>query len=170
MKIELKKWTEENKKDLIRVCNSVDRKYLSGRLPYPYTVESANWWYANVVSGDGKNGIFRAISVDGEIVGSISIEKKTDIYIKDSEIGYMLMPEYQGRGIMTEAVSGICEIGFRELDIERITGYVFATNTASQKVLLKNGFELEGLMKRAVYKDGNISDLHIYGKCRAGKF
>lgn len=166
MKVELKKWTEENKKDLIRICNSVDREYLSGRLPYPYTEESADWWYENVVSGDGKSGVFRAISVDGDIVGSISIEPKDDIFIKDTEIGYMLSTEYHGRGIMTEATRQICEIAFAELDIERITGNVFAPNIASQKVLLKNGFELEGVMKRAVYKNGETYDLYIFGKCK----
>lgn len=166
MKIELKKWKEENKNDLIRICNSVDRKYLSGRLPYPYTEESADWWYANVVSGDGKNGIFRAISVDGIIVGSISVEMKSDVYAKDAEIGYMLLSEYYGKGITTEASLRICDIAFAELDIERLTGYVCSPNIASQKVLLKSGFELEGLMKRAVCKDGNMYDLYIYGKCK----
>ena len=85
---------------------------------------------------------------------------------KDAEIGYMLMTEYHGKGIMTEATLRICETAFTELDIERITGYVCAPNIASQKVLLKSGFELEGVMKNAVYKDGNICDLHIYGKCK----
>ncbi len=166
MKIELIKWTEENKKDLIKICNSVDRKYLSGRLPYPYTEDCADWWYVNVVSGDEKNGIFRAISMDGIIIGSISIEPKYDIYIKDTEIGYMILTEYHGKGIASEAVRQICEIAFAKLDIERITGYVCSPNIASQKVLLKNGFQLEGLMKKAIYKNKNIYDLHIYGKCR----
>lgn len=167
MKIELKQWSEDNKKDLIKICNSVDRKYLSGRLPYPYTEESANWWYENVASGDGKNGIFRAIAVDGEIVGSISVEPKGDIYIKDTEIGYMLLSEYHGKGIMTEATKQICELAFAQLDIERITGNVCSPNIASQRVLINNGFELEGIMKKAVYKNGNITDLHIYGKCKS---
>ncbi len=35
--IELQKWTESNKSDLTRICNAVDRRYLSNRLPYPYT-------------------------------------------------------------------------------------------------------------------------------------
>ncbi len=166
MKIELVKWTEDIKSDLIRICNSIDRTYLSGRLPYPYTEASADWWYENVVIQDGDKGIFRAIVVDGFVVGSISIEPKTDVYMKDTEIGYMLLAEYYDKGIMTEAARQICELAFAELDIERITGCVYAPNIASQKVLLKNDFELEGVLKRAVYKDDKIYDLHIYGKCK----
>ncbi len=37
MKVELKKITQENKADFVALCNSVDRKYLSDRLPHPYT-------------------------------------------------------------------------------------------------------------------------------------
>ena len=44
MKIELKKWSIEDKESLIRICNTIDRNYLSDRLPNPYTNESAEWW------------------------------------------------------------------------------------------------------------------------------
>ena len=39
MKIELKKWSIEDKESLIRICNTIDRNYLSDRLPNPYTKE-----------------------------------------------------------------------------------------------------------------------------------
>ena len=58
------------------------------------------------------------------------------------DLGYGLRKEFWHRGIMTEAVSWICELAFSELDICRITGLVFAENTASARVLEKNGFAL----------------------------
>ncbi len=70
----------------------------------------------------------------------------------------------KGRGVMTEAVAQICELVFEQLDIVHITGNVCAPNVASQRVLLKNGFLLEGIMKQAVYKDAQLRNLHIYGK------
>ena len=33
---------------------------------------------------DGKDGIFRAIVVDGKVVGNISVEQKSDVRCKDS--------------------------------------------------------------------------------------
>ena len=60
----------------------------------------------------------------------------------------------------------ICTIAFNELDIIRITGLVYKPNKASQRVLEKNDFTLEGVMKNAVYKDGNIYDMCIFGKVR----
>ena len=65
MKIELKIPTMEDKDGLKAVCNAVDRKYLSDRLPYPYTDESAEWWINMVAKNDGKTGVWRVICVDG---------------------------------------------------------------------------------------------------------
>ena len=128
MNVKLIKWTQENKPELIKICNSVDRSYLSNRLPYPYTEESADWWLGMVSEHDGKDGVFRAIAA--------------------------------------EAVRQICAEAFSELDIIRITGLVYAANIASARVLEKNGFAREGLQRNAVYKDGKIYDLCIFGKLK----
>lgn len=163
MDIKLKRWSLEDKKDLIVLCNSIDRRYLSDRMPYPYTDEDANWWLNMVLEHEGKDGIFRAIIVDNKIVGSISIEQKSGIYKKDAELGYLLFTENWSRGIMTDAVRQICKMAFLELDILRITGLVYSPNIASKRVLEKNGFSIEGTMKKAVFKDNNIYDLFVYG-------
>lgn len=165
MKIELKPWTLEDQKELARLCHNADRQFLSDRLPYPYTEENARWWIGMAEKQEGKEGIFRAILADGKIVGNISVEKKADVYRRDGEIGYMLKQEYNSRGIMTEAVTQICPLAYKELDLIRITGLVYAPNTPSRKVLEKNGFVLEGVMKKAVTKGGRTFDLCIYGKC-----
>lgn len=166
MKIELKKWSFEDKESLIEICNAVDRGYLANRLPFPYTEDSADWWLNMVHEHEGKDGVFRAIVVDGKIRGNISVEQKEDVYGKDAELGYMLITKSWSKGIMTEAVNQICNIAFAELDIIRITGLVYEPNIASRRVLEKNGFILEGIMKNAVVKNDNIYNLCIYGKQR----
>lgn len=166
MNIELVKWSPALKQELIDICNNVDRTFLSNRLPYPYTEESADWWLGMVSEHDGKDGVFRAIAVDGKVVGNISIEQKADVYCRDGEIGYLLLTEYWSKGIMTEAVRQICEIAFSKLDIIRITGIVYASNLAFQRVLEKNEFAREGLQRDAVYKDGKVYDLCLFGKLK----
>ena len=166
MEFRLVKWSETLKRDLIEICNGVDRSFLSNRMPDPYTEEAADWWLGMVSEHEGKDGIFRAIVVDGKVAGNISVEQKADVYCKDGEIGYLLLTDFWSKGIMTEAVRQICAAAFAELDIIRITGLVFAPNAASQRVLEKNGFVKEGLQKKAVFKDGKIFDLYIYGKLK----
>lgn len=166
MEITLEKWKKEDAYDLMRICNETDRTYLSNRLPYPYTEENAGWWLNMVSESEGKRGIFRSVRVDGEIVGNITVEQKEDVFVKDAELGYLLLPDMWSKGIMSEAVRRICEIAFKELDIVRITGQVYEPNAASRRILEKNGFELEGILKKAVFKEGKIWNLCVYGKTK----
>lgn len=163
MNIELVPYQECTEADLVRICNGVDRRYLANRLPYPYTESDAQAWMQTVAEHEGKDGVFRVIKVDERPAGNISVEQKKDVYSRDAKIGYMLMPEYWSRGIMTEAVRMMCREAFEMLNITRITGYVYAPNIASIKVLQKNGFSREGVMRNAVTKDYKVYDLCIYG-------
>ena len=76
-----------------------------------------------------------------------------------------LSSDLWGKGIMSKAVNEICKIAFQKLDILRIGG-LYCKNIASQKVLEKNNFVLEGVKKCAVFKNGQIDDLCIYGKLK----
>lgn len=164
MKIELKKWKIEDKDELINLCNKVDRRYLSNHIPAPYETSDALAWISKVRQIDGIDGVYRAIVADGEIVGSISVERRHDIFCIDGEIGYMILPEHSSKGIATEAVASICSTAFFELSLRRISAVVIADNKASIRVLRKNGFELEGTMRRAATKDGNIYDICLLGR------
>lgn len=108
MEIKLKKWNKSDINSLIELCNNVDRDFLSNRIPYPYTEKDAKWWLNMVDENDEKSAIFRAIVVDDEIVGTISVEKKEDVYCKDAEIGYFLSKINWNKGIMADAVGKIC--------------------------------------------------------------
>jgi len=159
----LRQWTKDDIKELVNLMNNANRSYLSNGLPYPYTEEHAQWWLNMVADKDEKDGLYRAVIVEGKIVGMVSLEKKSDVYEKDAEISYVLITKHWGKGITTQAVQKLCEEAFEKLDILRITGCVFGENEASKKVLTKAGFVLEGVMKQAVYKNDKVMDLYHYG-------
>ena len=77
MKIELKPWTLEDKKDLARLCHNADRQFLSDRLPYPYTEDNAQWWIGMAEKQEGKDGIFRAMGFSGQ---SWQMERSLEIF------------------------------------------------------------------------------------------
>ena len=156
--IELRHWTLSDKMKLTNLCNAVDRRFLSDRLPNPYIEKDAEEWLKMVNDNDEITGIYRAIVYDGKLIGSISVEKKDD----NAEIGYMLLNEYTNKGIATEAVKQVCTIAFKDLSLEQITANVFPQNIASIRVLQKNGFKYKGAIPNAVIKDGNVYDLLIY--------
>ena len=164
MTINLHEWTSADTGTLIALCNAVDRTFLSDRLPYPYTEADADWWLGMVAENDGKEGIWRAIVVNEQIVGSISVERMADDQLNVGAIGYMILTPFWSQGIGTEAVRQICGIVFQELAFDRIIGQVFPENVASVRVLEKNGFRLEETIVEKVIKSGMARDVKSYRK------
>ena len=162
MTISLYHWKPSEREALMSLCNAVDRTFLSDRLPNPYTEADADWWLGMVAENEGKEGVWRAIVVDGQIVGSISVEKMADEQRNVGSIGYMILTPFWSQGIGTEAVRQICGIAFRELALERIIGEVFTENLASARVLEKNGFRLEETKAGAVVPGGKAMDVRVY--------
>ena len=161
MNMLLKRWTLFDKAELIVLCNAVDRTYLTDRLPYPYTDADADWWLGMVELNEGKMGVFRAIVVDGKIIGSISVERSLEDP-NEGEVGYMLLKEHWSKGIATEMVSQICGIAFRELLLDRIVAKVYESNVASIKVLEKNGFVCVQTLNNVTTKEGYTTILQVY--------
>lgn len=60
------------------------------------------------------------------------------------QVGYLLYPEYWGRGYATEMAVGLLEHGYRRLGLEQIVGIVDLPNLASQRVLEKAGLRRNG--------------------------
>ena len=167
MEVQLRPWKPEDRETVAALCDTVDRRFLSDRMPSPYAVADADSWLGYVSQHDGKDGLFRAMLADGVVVGMISAEQKQDVYRKDAELGYSLATNRWSKGLMTEAVRQFCPLAFAALEIVRITGMVYEENVASRKVLEKNGFVREGTMQKAVFKEGRLQNLCIYGKLKA---
>lgn len=148
---------------LVYLCNHVDKTYLSQRMPEPYTAADGEAWLKKINENDGKNIIYRLITLEQKIIGAISVERKPAVYRIDGELGYILLDEYKNQGIMTEAVKEIVALALKELHLLRVTAYIYEPNTASRRVVEKNGFVLDGFLPHGVQKGDNVYDLCIYG-------
>jgi RimJ/RimL family protein N-acetyltransferase/SAM-dependent methyltransferase len=135
---------------------------LRDAFPFPYTVDDAEK-FIDMCFRQKPTQIF-AIEYQGEYVGNIGINRQTDVYSKSAELGYFIGEPYWNRGITARAVKLICEYGFRHLDVVRIYSGVFEYNKPSQRVLEKCGFQLEAILRSAVYKKGKIYDEYRYAK------
>jgi [ribosomal protein S5]-alanine N-acetyltransferase len=60
------------------------------------------------------------------------------------QVGYLLFPEYWGRGYATEMCTRLLNYGFSDLGIERIAAITDLPNVISQRVLLKAGLVRDG--------------------------
>ena len=81
------------------------------------------------------NGFAWAICENEELVGSISLT--------DDELGYMLRPEYHGRGIIQTAARQVLAFGFADPAREYVRALAWADNAISIHILEKLGFVLE---------------------------
>ena len=87
---------------------------------------------------------------------------------KKAEIGFWLLTEFWGQGIMTEVMPIICNYGFDNLELHRIEGLVETDNLTCKKAMKKLDFKLEGTMKDCEVKNGKFISLDIYAKFKNG--
>ena len=94
MTVDLHNWTFSDREALMALCNAVDRTFLSDLLPYPYTVADADWWLGMVAENEGKEGVWRSLWADGNLVGSISVERKDGDENNIGDLGYMILTSW----------------------------------------------------------------------------
>lgn len=83
---------------------------------------------------------------------------------RKAEIGFWLLPEYWGLGIMKETMPLIVEYGFTRLGLHRIEGLVESENKNCKNAMAKLDFQYEGTMRDCEVKNGKYISLDIYAK------
>jgi ribosomal-protein-alanine N-acetyltransferase len=161
MEFILRSWKASDINSLIKYANNWNiAKNLTNQFPHPYTIQDGKA-FIEYATKDDPIHIF-AIEVNQEAVGGIGIHPQSDIFIKNAELGYWLGEPFWGHGIVSKAIKQIIQFGFSTFDIERIFARPYGTNVASQKILEKNNFLLEGRYNNILYKNGEYLDELIY--------
>lgn len=84
-----------------------------------------------------------------------------------ADLGYWVGVPFWGNGYATDAVRLAVQFAFSQLGVVRVAGLAFATNTYSHKVLLKNGFNQDGTLRRQYQKYGQWQDICVFTLLRA---
>jgi ribosomal-protein-alanine N-acetyltransferase len=85
---------------------------------------------------------------------------------RKAEIGFWLMTDFWGQGIMMEAMPLICTYGFETLGLHRIEGLVESDNRNCKNAMRKLDFRHEGTMVDCEMKNGKFISLDIYAKLK----
>lgn len=80
-----------------------------------------------------------------------------------AEIGYSLHPDWQGRGLASEALRLILAYAFNERGLRRIEADIDPRNRPSRRLVEKLGFLQEGLFRERWNVNGEICDSAMYG-------
>jgi ribosomal-protein-alanine N-acetyltransferase len=132
--------------------------------PLPASVTEVDEWIKKVDLLQQKNeSILWAITLQDSdtLIGTIGYWRMLPEHYR-AEIGYMLNPAYQGKGIMSEALNIVTQYGFNNIGLHSIEANANPANQASIKLLEKTGFVREGYFKENYYFNGNFLDSAIY--------
>jgi [ribosomal protein S5]-alanine N-acetyltransferase len=160
----LREWRAEDARQLAQIANNREVWLnLRDRFPHPYTLEDAHAWI-EIQSDVPEPRTNFCIEYDGKVAGSIALMQQEDIYRKTMEIGYFIGKQFWGRGLATASIAQMAEYAEKELDVVKLFAGVFEHNKASMQALRKNGFYLESIRKKAVFKDGAFLDDYVWVK------
>lgn len=137
-------------------------------VPSPYERDDAEHFVLDVVSNGWATGTACTWAIRfepaGTLMGMIGLDHASD---DAAEIGYWLAPEARGSGVMSEAVSLVCEFGFADpssagvnagLALRRIEWHAFVGNVASAAVARRAGFRFEGARRLGGAQRGSRLD------------
>ena len=92
-----------------------------------------------------------ALKNEDALIGTIcywNLVKEDD----QAEIGYELHPDFQGKGIMQEAITAVLRFGFEQLKLKTITAFPRQDNRKSIQLLEKNNFSVDsGIQTEEAY-------------------
>jgi [ribosomal protein S5]-alanine N-acetyltransferase len=158
----LRPWTFSDARQLAFIAdNKKIADNIRDGLPNPYSFKDAQDWL-NLILPENNPPKYFAVTTDNQLVGSIGIVTKTNIYRKNFEIGYFVSEDFWGKGIATKAIKAVTSYAFRDFDIIRVYAESFSENTGSRRALEKAGFKLEATLKKNIIKNDIITDSCIY--------
>lgn len=106
--------------------------------------------------GDGLNPV-AVLRETGEVVGDAALAWVSEAH-RTGEVGFVLKPEFQGRGLATEMAAEMLRLGFEEAGLHRIVGRCDARNAASWGVLERLGMRREAHLVRNEWVKGEWCD------------
>lgn len=161
----LRPWRLEDKSALLIHANnrSVWRN-LTAMFPHPYTAVDADAWLS--IAAQQGPSIHLAVDFHGEAIGGIGVIAGEGIGRHTGQFGYWLGEARWGMGIATAAARAMSIHAFSGSHIFRLEAPVFAWNPSSMRVLEKVGFVREGVLRKSVYKDGQLIDSIMYALVR----
>jgi ribosomal-protein-alanine N-acetyltransferase len=140
-------------------------RWMTSAFPHPYGIDAARAWLTKASTEAPVDNF--AIEIEGALAGGAGLRPHDGEHRGVAEFGYWLGRAFWGRGVATEAAQLLCAHAFRDRGLRRLEAHVFASNVASARVLEKNGFIREALLRQIyVERDGTITDGLLYARLR----
>ena len=97
---------------------------------------------------------------DGKMIGTCGFSR-IDFVNNIGEIGYVISPEYSGKGYATEAAKKIIDFGFSNLGFNRIEAKYIIGNDKSRSVMQRCNMTYEGTLRSSMMVKGKYVDIGV---------
>lgn len=169
----LREITPEDAPELFRIYGDPEVMRYFGSPPIATLEEARQRVERTRVAFRNGEGIRWAITRRGspQMIGSCGHWRLVKPHFR-SEIGYDLLPEAWGQGVMPEAVAAILQFGFERMGLHSVEAQIHPDNRGSRRVLEKLGFVQEGYFRESYYENGVFTDAAVFsllGREWAGK-
>jgi ribosomal-protein-alanine N-acetyltransferase len=153
----LRDYKQSDLEDMHRLWSDAKVMYYLDDMLTTNIEETAKYLKIGLENADGR--YFCICDKSGTYMGSVgyTITAITP-FGKIVHMGWMLLPEFSGRGLMTEAVKKMIEFAFAQDNCIRITTGCYSEHIASRRVIEKAGFRKEGERLKAALHDGIMKD------------
>jgi len=155
----LRRMTKKDADDMFDYAQREDTtKYLTWN---PHPTRKFSYQYLVYLHQKYRSGEFYDWGIElrdtGKMIGTCGFTRFD--YGNDSgEVGYVINPDYWGRGYATEAVKRVIRFGFDYLSLHRIEAKYMEENVASRRVMEKCGMTFEGVYRDSLFiKGGYVS-------------
>ena len=123
-------------------------------------------WMAGLCSDPTKVIFTLRAKPDLRLIGYLQITNINPA-VACAEVGLAIGdPADRGRGLGLEALTLGVRYCWDELNLRRVALFVLSNNPQALALYRKAGFEIEGVMRRAAYTDGEFRDVTIMAKLR----
>lgn len=126
----------------------------------PFTIEHFAFFLAQVMDEHAPHYVWM-MEQDGVICGMINAATQRNPQIFQG--GYWVAPQFRGRGIAIAALALVKDYLFTHCHALRLQALAEPDNVASIRVLERNGYVCEGLLKRYYPRnDVDLVDVYMY--------
>lgn len=107
-----------------------------------------------------------ALKSSNQLIGSCGFSLRPGFR---AEIGYELAPAYWRKGIMSETLTAVIGYGWRSTNLNRFEAFTMLDNLASAQLLLKLGFQEEGILRNYGFWKNAFHDLRSFSLLRGDR-
>jgi|GEM_PF-272579 RimJ/RimL family protein N-acetyltransferase len=148
-RLTIRRMSERDVDDYLEYVTHPDLLHFSNRAPYSKDEALGILERRRIVPlGSEREWVSLGVDCgeDGKLIGEVCLKVLSWIN-RQGEVGWFFNPAYQRRGFATEAGRALMDLGFRGLDLHRLSGRCYCENERSRLLMERLGMRREGLQR-----------------------